>query len=123
MASAAAIAGIEAHGLSWKYRLHGLRAQDFGALKGTIESPAHAEKAQAHWDRIVEAVRLAAGRYQDDAALVDKLIDWADENATVSIVDIDVVYQGDPDAWMDSRFEDLEALYDILDYHRVLVIN
>lgn len=122
MTSAAAIAGVSAYGLRWRFQIRGLQATEFGAMRGTIETPADAERLQEAWDRMVTIVRAAAERYKHgDADLYDKLVDWADENALMSVADIDIVYQGDPDAWMDSRFEDLEALYDIFDYHRVVV--
>ncbi|AXQ69888.1 hypothetical protein HOU03_gp380 [Caulobacter phage CcrSC] len=130
MASAAAIAGISTYGLKWRWVCSiGLRnnAARLVAMIDHVENPLQAQVLHPMWfDDIVEPVRvyvekIEAKGVRDDheRALVRALNDWVYEAKTVLVSDIDTVYDGDPNAWIESRIEDLHELYDVFDYYRV----
>lgn len=122
MTSAAAIEGVSANGLRWRFEIR--LQSDINALMRLGEQVATSDdlpKLDAAWLRITRAVRL----FRDDcldAAVVLALNEQIEDMEQVRAADVERVFNSDPDAWMDSRRDDLSALYDVFDYHRVVVL-
>lgn len=122
MASAAAIAGVAVNGLSWKYSID--LQKDVMALvklRGQIGTPADAPRLIAAYDRIVATVKKAHAGWANQP-LHEPLGRFIDLELDSHIVeDIDIQFGGDPDAMIDAICAALDDLYDIFDYHRVVV--
>lgn len=135
MASAAAIDGISRFGLGWKFRIKiSDRMKEFGALKGQIESTSDAPRLKTALDKTI--LRLEGWhqwltgepgltKYNDDdrkaiAEILEQLGAEIETLKDYDVADIDDVFEGDPDAFVDEVIGTFHEIMDTFDYYRVL---